>query len=289
MRVATFNILHGQRVVGAVRDASQGGMLGLPAVDPAHLAEAIEQIDADVLGMQEVDAHQERSGHVDQAAVASAAMARSGAAVEALFVPSVVGTPGGPRSFQPADERVQDAVADGPRPHHGPLYGVALMSRLPVARWQRVTFPAPRVSLPLLVAAVPRPKVVTVPDEPRVAIAAQVSFAGRTLTVATAHLSFVPGVNVRQLKRLVRWLEAMPRPLVLMGDFNLPGALPEWLTGWDRVVAGPTYPSVAPRIRFDHILLDGFSADQVLAARETVQILPLGVSDHCAVVAELPA
>ncbi len=285
--MATFNILHGQRVVGAVRDAARGGLLGLPPVDPEHLAEAVEQLDADVLGMQEVDAHQERSGQVDQAAVASGAMARAGVPVEALFVPSVVGTPGGPRSFRAADDAIQDAVVGGAQPHHGPLYGVALMSRLPVEHWDRVTFPAPRVSLPLLVAGVPRPKFVSVPDEPRVAIAAQVTYAGATLTVATAHLSFVPGVNIRQLKRLVKWLEPMPRPLVLMGDFNLPGALPEWLTGWDRVVAGPTYPSVAPRIRFDHILLDGFSAAQVLAARDSVQILPLGVSDHCAVIAEL--
>ncbi|MFI0433540.1 MAG: endonuclease/exonuclease/phosphatase family protein, partial [Candidatus Nanopelagicales bacterium] len=176
----------------------------------------------------------------------------------------------------------------GAHPHHGPLYGVALMSRVPVAKWQRVTFAAPRLSLPLVVAAAPRPRVVNVPDEPRVAIAAEVPYAGGVMTVATAHLSFVPGVNVRQLKRLVRWLEPMPRPLVLMGDFNLPGALPEWLTGWDRVVDGPTYPSVAPRIRFDHILLDGFSPAQVSAARRSVQILPLGVSDHCAVIAELP-
>jgi endonuclease/exonuclease/phosphatase family metal-dependent hydrolase len=283
VKVATFNILHGQRVLGAPSDLG-----GLPDVDPLDLAAAAGALGVDVLGMQEVDAHQERSGGVDQTKVAADAMG-GGTSPQRLFVPSVVGTPGHRAMFRRADDEIHAAVIDGPLPEHGPLYGVSLISRLPVRSWHRVTFNAPRVSLPLLVPALPRPRIVTVPDEPRAAVAAVVETAsGLHVTVATAHLSFVPGVNAAQLRRLVSWLKPFPRPLVLMGDFNLPGALPELITRWPGVVKGPTYPSFGPRVQFDHILLDGFDAKQIAAARESVQIRPMGVSDHCAVSAYIP-
>ncbi len=284
MRVATFNILHGQRVLGAASD-----MGGLPDVDPLDLAAAAGALDVDVLGMQEVDAHQERSGGVDQTRVAAEAMTNGSSALQRLFVPSVVGTPGDRSKFRRAGEEVHAAVSGGPLPEHGPLYGVSLISRLHVHSWHKVTFNAPRLSLPLLVPAMPRPRIVTVPDEPRAAVAAVVeTAAGLRVTVATAHLSFVPGVNAAQLRRLVAWLKPFPRPLVLMGDFNLPGSLPELITRWPGVVKGPTYPSFGPKVQFDHILLDGFDADQIAEARETVQIRAMGVSDHCAVVAHIP-
>ena len=79
----------------------------------------------------------------------------------------------------------------------------------------------------------------------------------------------------------------VPAAVDLDGDFNLPGWDPALVTGMEPVVRGPTYPSVAPRIRFDHILLDGFDPATVRAAADSVRILPLGVSDHCAVVAEV--
>jgi endonuclease/exonuclease/phosphatase family metal-dependent hydrolase len=284
MRVATFNILHGQRVrTDAGYDPS------MPAVVPDDLAVAAAELDVDVLGMQEVDAHQPRSGGVDQTLLAAEALAGDrDAYVHRLFVPSVVGTPGHRSHFAPADEALQRDVHDGPTPEHGPLYGVALISRAEVLSWHRVSFGAPRLALPLLVPAGPRPKLLTVPDEPRSAIAAVIrSESGATVTVATAHLSFVPGVNVVQLRRLVAWLRQFPRPLILMGDFNLPGALPGLVTRWPGVVTAPTYPSFAPKIQFDHIMLDGFDDEVVAQARRSVEILPMAVSDHCAVVADV--
>jgi endonuclease/exonuclease/phosphatase family metal-dependent hydrolase len=283
VRLATFNILHGQRVRGLPRIPTQP-----PAPDPADLAAAVAQLRPDVLGMQEVDAHQERSGSVDQALVAAHAMSDGDDPAHRLFVPSVVGTPGDRATFAPADEAARQRAHHGPVAEDGPLYGVALASRLPVLSWHRVTFDPPKVSLPLLVPAQPRPRVMSVPDEPRAAIAAMIEGPHGLMTVATAHLSFVPVANARQLRRLVGWLAQFPRPLVLMGDFNMPGSLPEWLTGWQGVVRGPTYPSFGPRVRFDHILLDGFTQDVVAAARESVEILPLDVSDHCAVAVQLP-
>ena len=60
MRVATFNILHGERADG-------GG------VDVDLLVDACRSLDADVLGLQEVDRHVRRSGRADLAGAVAAA------------------------------------------------------------------------------------------------------------------------------------------------------------------------------------------------------------------------
>lgn len=302
MRVATFNILHGQRVLGppsvsqlparASEDSAgaPGTAIGFGEIaDPGALAAAIGALAPDVLGMQEVDAHQERSGGVDQSLVAAQAMGLDASSIHRRFVPSLHGTPGHRDNFRHLDEQQQDKADAGLAPEDGPMYGVALVTREPVVSWHRTTFPPAKVSLPLLVPARPRPRVMSVPDEPRAAVAAVIETTAGVMTVATVHLSFVPGFNVWQLRKLREWLAPLPRPLVLMGDFNLPGALPGRITGWTQVVELPTYPSFGPKVRFDHILLDGFTPTDEEAVRSSVQVHRLPVSDHCAVTAEIPA
>lgn len=301
VRVATFNILHGQRVLGPPPDSlvptratsdsagAPGAAIGPDEVaDPGALAAAIGELAPDVLGMQEVDAHQERSGGVDQSVVAAHAMGLDDSPGHRRFVPSLHGTPGHRDDFTHLDSGQQDKADAGLHPDDGPMYGVALVTRVPAVAWHRTTFPPAKVSLPLLVPARPRPRVMRVPDEPRAAVAAVLQSPGGLLTVATVHLSFVPGFNVWQLRKLREWLAPLPRPLVLMGDFNLPGALPGRITGWTQVVDLPTYPSFGPKVRFDHILLDGFSADVEDNVRASVKVHRLPVSDHCAVTAEIP-
>jgi endonuclease/exonuclease/phosphatase family metal-dependent hydrolase len=117
-----------------------------------------------------------------------------------------------------------------------------------------------------------------VPDEPRAALAAVLDLP-TPVTVVTAHLSFVPFFNVNQLKKITRWLQALPRPLVLAGDFNLPGRIPARVTGWSAAPLEATYPVFKPRVQFDHILSDGLEA-----RAGAVHALP--VSDHCAVTAD---
>ena len=301
MRVATFNILHGQRVLGpppeslvpaqAMPDSAgaPGAAIGPTEVaDPGALAAAIGALAPDVLGMQEVDAHQERSGGVDQSVVAAHAMGLDASPSHRRFVPSLHGTPGHRDNFTHLDPDQQEKADAGLHPDDGPMYGVALVTRMPAVEWHRTTFPPAKVSLPLLVPARPRPRVMRVPDEPRAAVAAVIPTSGGVMTVATVHLSFVPGFNVWQLRKLRDWLAPLPRPLVLMGDFNLPGALPGRITGWPQVVELPTYPSFGPKVRFDHILLDGFTPETEEQVRASVQVHRLPVSDHCAVTAEIP-
>jgi hypothetical protein len=87
LRVATFNLLHGQPMDPAGRPLP--APLDSPADAAAPLAAAVGALDADVLALQEVDRYQERSGLVDQAAVAAAALG----ARDYRFAAAVVGRP----------------------------------------------------------------------------------------------------------------------------------------------------------------------------------------------------
>lgn len=296
IRLATYNLLHGMPVLGGVpepvRDRA-GRAVGLPRVDDdGPLRAAVADLDADVIGLQEVDVHQPRSGYAHQVRVVAAALD----APHWHFSPSVCGTPG-EHGWRPADERL-DHVSTGTalRPDRrpstslevermGPLYGVGLVSRLPVLEWRSTRFDAAPWTLPLLIPAQPRPRMIRVPDEPRAAIAAVVEGRKGPFTVATAHLSFVPGYNVRQLRALRRWLHGMPRPLVLLGDFNLPGRIPARVTSFVELVHEPTYPVMRPRVQLDHVLADGLTVHEQATAEAAVHLLP--VSDHAAVTVDL--
>ncbi|MDA8436683.1 MAG: endonuclease/exonuclease/phosphatase family protein [Actinomycetales bacterium] len=304
IRLATYNLLHGMTVLGGVpqptRDAD-GNVVGPPLVpDDGPLRRAVATLDADVIGLQEVDVGQPRSGHAHQPRSVAEALG----APYWHFAASVVGTPGESEwdAAQDAHDRAShphlrrapglvgatDVVTEigeaSDRPTE-PLYGVGLVSRLPVLEWRTRRFDPAPWSLPLMIPAEPRPRFVRVPDEPRAAIAAVVDGPHGPFTVVTVHLSFVPGYNVRQLRELRRWLADLPRPLVLLGDLNLPGTIPARVTGWTPLVRQKTYPVMGPRVQFDHVLADGLTAHQQATAVAEVHLLP--VSDHAAVTVDV--
>jgi endonuclease/exonuclease/phosphatase family metal-dependent hydrolase len=261
LRAGSYNILHGMRVLG-----------GAVERDTEALRSAVASLDVDVLGIQEVDAAQPRSGMADQTALAAQALG----AQHWRFLPTVAGTPGPDGHFRPSTpEEIADAAAGK---YDQPMYGVGLISRIPVRAWHHLTMDAAKVTLPLLVPGSPRPRVLRVPDEPRAALAAVLDLP-TPVTVVTVHLSFVPLFNISQLRRIRRWLDDLPRPVVLGGDFNLPGRIPSRVTGWAGAPLRATYPVFKPRVQFDHILADGLEA-----VGGDVHTLP--VSDHCAVTAD---
>jgi endonuclease/exonuclease/phosphatase family metal-dependent hydrolase len=122
-----------------------------------------------------------------------------------------------------------------------------------------------------------------VADEPRIALAAVVAGPRGPVTVVTAHLSFVPGWNVRQVRAITRWARSLPGPRLLIGDLNLPGPVPSLVSGWTRLARAPTYPSWRPRVQLDHVLAD---RPTTVTRVDAVQ---LPVSDHCALVVDVEA
>ena len=185
MRVATFNVLHGV----AVRDGAAATAGDRPPGAGSGLfGAAVAVLAADVLGLQEVDVAQPRSGGRHQVRDAAEAMA----AEHWRFAPAVRGTPGEHHGRWQAPSRYDAARAAAGEPTDA-LYGVGLVCRLPVLQWRTTVFAPAPASLPLLVPGAPRPRLMWVRDEPRAAIAAVVQGPAGPLTVATVHLSFVPG------------------------------------------------------------------------------------------------
>ena len=249
MRIATFNILHG-------RSLDDG------RVDVDRLAEAVEALDADVLGLQEVDRDQPRSLHADLTAVAAEAMG----AVDSQFVAARAGTTGSTWMAATGEEQPGSAS-----------YGIALLSRHPVVSWRVVRLPALRVTVPMWSAQTNRPLVAR--DEPRVAVAAVVDTPSGRLTVCTTHLSFIPGWNAAQLRRLVRSLEGTREPLVLMGDLNMQRKQAARSSGLTPIAAAPTFPAGEPVRQLDHVLVRG-----PVRATGPAEAVQMPLSDHRALV-----
>ncbi|CRZ16186.1 endonuclease/exonuclease/phosphatase family protein [Mycolicibacterium neworleansense] len=247
MRLATFNILHG-------RSVHHGD------VDLGRLAEAVSELDADILALQEVDLDQPRSGKADLTAVAARAMN----AVHHRFVAAISGTPGA--TWMAATGREQPGTA---------AYGIALLTRYPVENWQVLRLPRIPFRFPMYVSGIRRFRIVH--EEPRAAMVARVDTPLGPITVANTHLTFVPGWNRLQLRHLVRDLSAFPGPRLLMGDLN--SGAPEH---WRPLGAAPTFPAHEPTTQLDHILTD----DPALTV-SACDAPHLPISDHRALVVDI--
>lgn len=245
MRIGTWNILAGSAVTPGEHES---------------LAAAVARLDLDVLGLNEVDLHQERSGFADQTREAATAMG----AVDWRFGPS----------FQGEDRnRVPlPGTLLGPEDEvRGPHYGIALLSRIPVLRWHRLELGKSPIGLPLLNSRNGSRSWYYCIDEPHLAIAAELA---NGWTVVATHLSFVTPVAVPQLLRVRRWARRIGPKVALIGDMNLARAFIPLRPHWRSTVNESTYPSWQPRVQLDHILLplglDG----------RTIDLPKVGLSDH---------
>jgi endonuclease/exonuclease/phosphatase family metal-dependent hydrolase len=260
VRLATFNVLHGRSIDDGL-------------VDPRRFAESVAAIDADVLALQEVDRLQPRSGSVDLTAVA----AEAAGAVAHRFVAAVVGTPGVAYRTLAYD----DDGADEPN------YGIGLVSRFPVRSWRTVRLAASPVPGPIYALGPGgRGRPMLLRDEPRVLVAAVLDTPWGDVTVGATHLSFVPGWNLWQLRRVVRALRTLPAPRLLLGDLNLPATamLLASRRGWPEVGRGRTFPNSRPTQQLDHVLRhDPRSVLRPLGVR----VVGSSVSDHRALCADL--
>jgi endonuclease/exonuclease/phosphatase family metal-dependent hydrolase len=213
------------------------------------LREIASLINGDVIGLQEIDENQGRSGELSQVKeIAKALDAKYWG-----YGRCVIGTPGIKwrklKSNEPAlvtntSEFATDLESS---------YGIGLISKIPVKAWHQIHLGRSIFGLPLAVGSQKGMRLIYVKDEPRMAIAAELE---NGFTVAVTHLSFVPLVNLFQLWRTKRWLEKFPGKHLLIGDLNLPFDLPIKFSKWYSLSPHKTYPSWEPKISFDYILSD---------------------------------
>ncbi|MEU6807522.1 endonuclease/exonuclease/phosphatase family protein [Streptomyces sp. NPDC046831] len=240
LRVATYNIHAG---------AGQDNVFDLD-----RTAEAIRDLDADVIGLEEVDVHwSARSNFTDEARELAGRLR-----MRVFFAPIYDLPPAAP-----GGERQQ--------------YGVAVLSRHPVldARNHDIT----RLS-----TQTPDPVPAPGPGFAEVTV----NVRGAFVHVYATHLDYRPDPSVRraQVDDMLAVLAEDRGPKVLVGDFNAEPAAPELARLWDHLTdaapnGGKTCPALDPVKRIDLVTV---SPDvTVVGAHETATT----ASDHRPVVADL--
>ena len=266
MRITSWNLLHGMEIPPNPAGPST----------PA-LQRAIAEIASDVIAVQEVDYLLPRTNGTNQISEIATAMSAS----DWAFAPSVIGTPG--EKWRKLNDRDPKYISNNSIGDLAGSYGIAIASNIPVLKWHRLELGRSVIGMPLVVptesetSSRPKIRAIYVRDEPRVALAATLQ---NGFTVINTHLSFVPGVNLKQLNRLKRWAEQIAREIntipIILGDLNLPKDIPVIGSKWKSLVNQNTYPSWGAKIQFDYILANDLSGYQV-TDRKTVMT---GVSDH---------
>jgi endonuclease/exonuclease/phosphatase family metal-dependent hydrolase len=266
MRITSWNLLHGMEIPPNPAGPST----------PA-LQRAIAEIASDVIAVQEVDYLLPRTNGTNQISEIATAMSAS----DWAFAPSVIGTPG--EKWRKLNDRDPKYISNNSIGDLAGSYGIAIASNISVIKWHRLELGRSVIGMPLVVptesetSSRPKIRAIYVRDEPRVALAATLQ---NGFTVINTHLSFVPGVNLKQLNRLKRWAEQIARETntipIILGDLNLPKDIPVIGSKWKSLVNQNTYPSWGAKIQFDYILANDLSGYQV-TDRKTVKT---GVSDH---------
>lgn len=239
LRVATYNIHAGAGLDGRF--------------DLGRTAGAIRSLDADVVGLQEVDEHWDgRSRFTDEARELAARLG-----MRVFFAP-IYDRPG--------------AGPGAPRRR----FGVALLSRHPIVD-------AANHEISRLPTQGPDPHPARLPGFGEVAVQVR----GARVHVFCTHLDFRPDPTVRaaQVRDMLAITGRERGPVVLVGDFNAePGSrelAPLWESLRDVVPGGGTYPADRPIRRIDLVAVS--PGLRPVGAR----VAPTTASDHRPVVADL--
>ena len=245
--------------------------MSIPPGSGVTLRDALSTLQSEaatnLIAIQEVDVHQDRSGNGNQVRD----IAESIGAEFWAFAPAMYGTPG--ESWKPIKEEMIFTERD--QIPKSAMYGIGIASKVPVKRWHRINLGKAPLGMPLVVAGNNRPRMIYVSDEPRMALVAELE---NGLTIATTHLSFVPIKNILQLRAMTSWLGKIDGLQILTGDFNLPWGIGPRVAGWNDLAKGPTYPSWKPSIEFDYIMSRELTSSDVISKIHS----HVGISDHLA-------
>jgi endonuclease/exonuclease/phosphatase family metal-dependent hydrolase len=267
MRVISWNLLHGQKIPPT---GSQNWQVELETAAKT----VSDKMQPDFLALQEVDNFQSRSGFINQ----SKLIAESMQLKHWAYLPTLIGTPGEKwRAVKDLNQAI--ITSENHQSNDVASYGIALATNQPIKKLYVKKLGRSLIGMPLLI---PKDngkgvRFIYVKDEPRVALIAELE---NGFTIATTHLSFVPGVNIFQLNKISSFLKKLAGISVLMGDLNLPANLPSKLSGFRSVLSQSTYPSWGPKIQFDYIMArKSLLKDSRLIHQEIKSTNP-GISDH---------
>jgi endonuclease/exonuclease/phosphatase family metal-dependent hydrolase len=267
MRVISWNLLHGQKIPPT---DSQNWQVELETAAKT----VSDKMQPDFLALQEVDNFQSRSGFINQ----SKLIAESMQLKHWAYLPTLIGTPGEKwRAVKDLNQAI--ITSENHQSNDVASYGIALATNQPIKKLYVKKLGRSLIGMPLLI---PKDngkgvRFIYVKDEPRVALIAELE---NEFTIATTHLSFVPGVNIFQLNKISSFLKKLAGISVLMGDLNLPANLPSKLSGFRSVLSQSTYPSWGPKIQFDYIMArKSLLKDSRLIHQEIKSTNP-GISDH---------
>ena len=273
MRVISWNLLHGQKIPPTSSQDWQ-----------TELVSAAKQVADDLqpnfIALQEVDYFQSRSDLTNQTKLVAQSMQLKYWA----YLPTLIGTPGKKwRSVKDLKSSIvtESSIDKNPKAS----YGIALATNWPIKKLYVKKLGRSIVGMPLLI---PKDndkgvRFIYVKDEPRVALIAELE---NGFTIATTHLSFVPGVNVFQLNKLSSYLKKLPGLALLTGDLNLPANLPSKFSGFKSLISQATYPSWKPKIQFDYIMLRKSEIKSVSSIKP-INSTATGISDHTPIGVEI--
>lgn len=198
---------------------------------PFDVIAAIADLDADVVALQEV-----WQPHGRRSFAADAAEQLGYEVHETPLAPGLI--------THRQDLVKRDEESEG-------MWGLAVLSRRPSRA--RPTIPLGRIAF-----------------DRAARIALPVEIEGGPVVVVT-HISHRLFGSPRQIRRVVRALDADGEPTVVLGDFNLWGPPVGLLfgDGWTRPVRGRTWPAWRPHSQLDHIVCNravAASHGEVLAA-----------------------
>ena len=273
MRVISWNLLHGQKIPPTNSQDWQAEVV-------SAAKKVADELQPNFIALQEVDYFQSRSNLTNQTKLVAQSMQLKYWA----YLPTLIGTPGEKwRSVKDLENSIitESSIDKNPKAS----YGIALATNWPIKKLYVKKLGRSIVGMPLLI---PKDngkgvRFIYVKDEPRVALIAELE---NGYTIATTHLSFVPGVNVFQLNKLTSYLKKLPGLALLTGDLNLPANLPSKFSGFKSLISQATYPSWKPKIQFDYIMLRKSEIKSVSSIKP-IKSTATGISDHTPIGVEI--